>query len=611
MIPGPGSQGGFRHCASVPRMNPLTEQNADFRYGVYTRKSSEYEDSQIQSIQRQIDELSDVIDREGLLIHSELLTESQSAFHPGREEFAKLVEWTNRGRINAWLCWHANRLSRNPVDAGTIVYLMDQGKLHHIRTRERVYYNTPTDKFMLQMEFTMSKKDSDDKSALVKSGILRRNRRGYPSGYPPAGFMLRGQGRSGQSFWVTDPRRFPLIRKVFLRFLQGRDSLRGIQTFATRIGLTTPEHKAVGGRPISTTGLHSRILGNPVYAGFFFGTDGQRYVLDKALPRAVTEEEFGRIQGMLGKRNANPWWRPGRRTASYRGIISCPAGHLLTADFKSQLICDCRRKFAHRHKEHCPGCGRKIDRLSNPTYLEYTYYFPARERRAGRKPRSVEERVIDDFMVENVARAIRISPQLRDWAVSYLEELKDRELRDRRKEASELEEMHKRRAMKRKRLRDLFISGQMTEDEYKSDMAELDRSAGEEDEALVPRGDWLEDARKVFDLAVELENILRHGSPEQKFQALKDLRSNLTWDGEKLSIFNAKTTNALIRALFLAKAENPAFEPEKCVDTSGSNDVFQSVRNTLCRECDAIRTCRGPLSTGSRRGGQRRRRLVR
>lgn len=48
-------------------MNPLTEQNADFRYGVYTRKSSEYEDSQIQSIQRQIDELSDVIDREGLL----------------------------------------------------------------------------------------------------------------------------------------------------------------------------------------------------------------------------------------------------------------------------------------------------------------------------------------------------------------------------------------------------------------------------------------------------------------------------------------------------------------------------------------------------------------
>ena len=131
-------------CCGAPlsRMNPhhdrSTGETAAFRYGVYTRKSSEYEDSQIQSIQRQIDDLSELIDRKGLAIHREVLTESQSAFHPGREEFAKLVEWTRRGHINAWLCWHANRLSRNPVDAGNIVYLMDQGKLHHIRTRERI-----------------------------------------------------------------------------------------------------------------------------------------------------------------------------------------------------------------------------------------------------------------------------------------------------------------------------------------------------------------------------------------------------------------------------------------------------------------------------------------
>ena len=573
--------------------------SAAFRYGVYTRKSSEYEDSQIQSIQRQIDELSHLIEREDLVVYREFLTESRSAFHPGREEFSKLVEWTEQGRINAWICWHANRLSRNPVDTGTIIYLMDQGKLHHIRTRDRVFYNTPDDKMVLQVELTFSKKDSDDKSRLVKSGILRRHRRGYPNGLPPVGFMLRDRGRSGQSFWVVDPKRFPLVRKVFARYLEGHHSLRGIHTFAAAVGLTTPARKVLGGSPLSLSSIHRTLLGNPVYAGFFFGTDGQRYTLDESLPRVITEEEYARIQGMLGKRNANPWWRPGGRAASYRGIISCPEGHRLTVDLKSQLICDCRRKFAHRHREECPGCGRRIDRLKNPTYLEYSYYFAARLRRRGETAPSIEEREIDRFMVENVARPIAIAPQLRDWAIAYLEESHDKELRDRRKEAKLIEEARRQRAMKRKRLRDLFISGQITEEEYQGDMAELDRSADEEETALALRGDWMEDARKVLNLAVEMEQVLTFGSPEHKNQALRHLRSNLTWDGQKLSVFNGKTANILLETLNLARAENPAFEPENCVDTSGSNEVFESVRPTLCRGMDAIRTYGGPLSTGA------------
>ena len=265
-MPETGSQGGPRRCNSVSLMNPQQQQKVDFRYGVYTRRSSEYEESQVQSIQRQIDELSTLIDRDGLAIFREFLQESQSAFHPGRAQFGKLVEWTNRGWINAWLCWHANRLSRNPVDAGTIVYLMDQGKLHHIRTSERVYYNTPTDKLMLQIDFSMSKKDSDDKSALVKSGVLRRHRRGYPSSHPPPGYILRGQGRSGNSFWVADSERFRKVRRVFLRFLEGKSSLSSIHAFARDIGLTSVQRKQLGGREISRSALHATVLLNPVYA---------------------------------------------------------------------------------------------------------------------------------------------------------------------------------------------------------------------------------------------------------------------------------------------------------------------------------------------------------
>jgi hypothetical protein len=301
---------------------------------------------------------------------------------------------------------------------------------------------------------------------------------------------------------------------------------------------------------------------------------------------------------MMGKRYANPWWRPGRRAASYRGILACPEGNRLAVDFKSQLICDCRHKFAYRHREDCPACGRRIDRLVNPTYLEYSYYFASRLRRGGLPAPSVEERRIDRFMIEEVARPMAIAPQLRDWAVAYLEELRDSELRDRRSEARQVEEARRQRVMKRKRLRDLFTSGQITGEEYQADMAELEHSEEDQERAVGEATDWLEDAKKVLNLAVELETVILHGAPDHKNQAMKDLRSNLTWDGKKLSIFNGKMANVLLRTLNLAKAQNPAFEPEKCVDTSGSNEVFESIRPTLCRGMDAIRTYGGPLSTG-------------
>ena len=143
----------------------------NYTYGVYARKSSESEDKQVQSIDRQIDDFLELQIREDLTFYEQVIKESKSAFSLGREGFAKLVELTQKGKINAWLCWHANRLSRNPIDAGIIIHLMDLGLLHHIKTPTRIYFNTPTDKMMLQIEFTMSKKDSDDKSVFVKSGL--------------------------------------------------------------------------------------------------------------------------------------------------------------------------------------------------------------------------------------------------------------------------------------------------------------------------------------------------------------------------------------------------------------------------------------------------------
>jgi len=54
--------------------------------------------------------------------------------------------------------WHANRVSRNPIDSGFIVHLIDEGKLVHVRTPSHIYGNTSTEKMMLALECMIAKR---------------------------------------------------------------------------------------------------------------------------------------------------------------------------------------------------------------------------------------------------------------------------------------------------------------------------------------------------------------------------------------------------------------------------------------------------------------------
>lgn len=214
-------------------MNPIELKN--YIYGVYARKSSESEDRQIQSIDRQIDDFIELQEREQLSFYDKPIKESRSAFSVGREGFNFLVKLTESGKVNAWVCWHANRLSRNAIDAGVIVDLLDRGKLHHTRTPTRIYFNTPTDKMMLQIEFTMSKKDSDDKSVFVKSGLKKRYKKGLPNGKAPIGFLNDKTKEKGDRDWIVDKHRFDKLKLLFTRFLNGNDSLNTITEFTRNV----------------------------------------------------------------------------------------------------------------------------------------------------------------------------------------------------------------------------------------------------------------------------------------------------------------------------------------------------------------------------------------
>ena len=102
------------------------------KYFLYARKSTEDDDHQIMSIEAQLFELREYARRENVEILQEF-TESTSAKKPGRELFAKMISKIEASEGVGILAWHPDRLARNSVDGGKVIFLVDTQKIVSLR----------------------------------------------------------------------------------------------------------------------------------------------------------------------------------------------------------------------------------------------------------------------------------------------------------------------------------------------------------------------------------------------------------------------------------------------------------------------------------------------
>lgn len=122
------------------------------KYIIYCRKSTDEKDKQVMSIDSQIAELTEFAQREKLEI-AKVITEAKTAKSPGREKFAEALSLIESGFANGIIGWHPDRLARNSVDGGRIIYLLDTGKLQNLKFPTFWFDNTPQGKFMLSIPF--------------------------------------------------------------------------------------------------------------------------------------------------------------------------------------------------------------------------------------------------------------------------------------------------------------------------------------------------------------------------------------------------------------------------------------------------------------------------
>lgn len=55
--------------------------------------------------------------------------EARTAKCPGRPIFDEMIKRIEKGEASGIIAWHPDRLARNSIDGGKIIYLVDTGKL--------------------------------------------------------------------------------------------------------------------------------------------------------------------------------------------------------------------------------------------------------------------------------------------------------------------------------------------------------------------------------------------------------------------------------------------------------------------------------------------------
>ena len=226
------------------------------KYIAYCRKSTDEKDKQVLSIEAQIAELKEFAKRENLFI-TEFITEAKTAKVPGREQFAEVLKKIEKGMANAILSWHPDRLARNSIDGGKIIYLLDTGKLLDLKFPSFWFESTPQGKFMLSIAFGQSKYYVDNLSENVKRGNRQKLRNGVWPSKAPYGYINNPKTRGID----IDEEKSKVVKKSFQHFADENISFTGVSQFMFKFGI-----KREGDKPVKV-GQVKNMLSNRFYLG--------------------------------------------------------------------------------------------------------------------------------------------------------------------------------------------------------------------------------------------------------------------------------------------------------------------------------------------------------
>ena len=289
------------------------------KYIIYCRKSTESEDRQVLSIDSQENELLAVASANNFYV-SKIYKESKTAKEPGRPIFNEMISFMQKSKEEyCILCWNLDRLARNSVDGGQIIWLLDQKVIEEIRTPSKFFRNNSDDKFMMSLLFGFAKKYVDDLSVNVKRGNKAKLEKGGWPGCAPLGYINDKELKT----LVIDKERAFYVKRCFELYSTGRYTIREITKKIEEEGM-----RSKNGLSISNSNI-DKLLKNTFYYGLMFKCGS--YYPGNHEP-LISKELFDRAKSVV---NRKAHFKKEKHFFPLRGLFICAnCGCMLTASQK-------------------------------------------------------------------------------------------------------------------------------------------------------------------------------------------------------------------------------------------------------------------------------------
>lgn len=511
-------------------------------YFTYTRKSSESEDRQIESIQDQLNVLKELTATKNLPTLGKPFAEEKSAKAPGRPVFNQMIDLINsRNDIKGIICWKLNRLTRNPIDTGTLQWLLQTGKIEEIVTPSKTYTEVDSD-FIMAVEGAQANRFIRDLREDTQRGIDSKLEKGFAPILAPPGYRNNIEKRQGEKDISPHPTYFTLMRKLFELALTGNFTLQNLVVKSQELGIKNSRGKAISKSQMA------KVMRNPFYTGRFIY--GEKLYQGKHQPM-LTDEEYDLLQDILSSRS-----RPRKQ----------------------------KHDFWHTGIPiHCGECGcqitgdHKVKHYKNGKFQIFNYARCTKKNREIKcSQRYVEAKELERQVLE-ILGTMKVSQRFMDWAIKWLNVVNQGQNEARETQYNALKNSYEEIVGKIKNLLDLKISPDnrdgnlISNEEYDQKREELlgEKAKVQENFAKVDRhiDEWTDLAAKTFDFAATAQERFTNGDIEDRKIILRAIGSHLILKDRKLTI-EARTPFLMIQKAVDEMKDFNRLAPNKKADVT-------------------------------------------
>ncbi len=526
------------------------------KYEAYIRKSSESKEKQALSIQSQKDNLIKQFPNLNIVTWTD---EEKSAFKPyNRPKFAEMMKRVHEGKIDGIIAWHPDRLSRNEIDAGNITYALRSGVLKDLKFASYNFSNSPEGIQQLQNSLSSSQYYSAKLGVDVKRGLGDKLEMGRMPTLAPMGYLNTKLATRGENKIIVDPERFNIVRKMWDMILTGNYSAPQIREIATKKwGLLTPKKKKIGGRPIGYNTIYN-MFSNIFYTGNFIYR-GRMYKGDHK--PMITMAEFDRVQTLI-KAHGSPRAKTYEFAYGY-GTMKCgECDHSLVGIEKVKFI--------------------KSEQITK-VYTLYLCSNKGKVTHCSQKD-NVNEKEVEKQIKGEILRHT-IDPEFLHWSLDVMKDNDFIEVVTEKDIKKTLARTLENKQEELKRLIQMATKGFLSDEEFKTSRAELDKAISNLNAELNKTEsskdkDLMELTEKAFVYSTYALAALENGSKQTKKEVFKGLGLNRTIKDKKLNVKANEWYSEIKKGYFSIKEIMSELEPEIPCKQKTIND-FDGLRLLL------------------------------